>query len=321
MIILTGGAGFIGSCFLRKLNDMGIEDIIIVDCLDTTEKWKNLVGKKFNDIIGKDSFINSLTQFEPLGIKAVFHFGACSSTTETNADFLIENNYSTSKKILQWSLYNGIDFLYASSAATYGDGTCGFSDSNENTLRLKPLNVYAYSKQLFDEYIIRKNLDNEVTGLKFFNVFGPNEYHKDNMLSMVYKAFYQVKETGRIKLFRSNDENIKDGYQKRDFVYVKDCVNMVWWLYENKIKGIFNIGSGRANSWLALAKAVFKALGEAEDIDFIDMPEVLKGKYQNFTQADITKLINAGYSGKFHTLEEAVKDYLQNHLLQKNQYY
>lgn len=320
MVILTGGSGFIGSNFLKKLNDEGIDNILIVDYLDSSEKWKNLNGKKFDDYIDKDSFIKAIQNNMFSEADAIFHFGACSSTTEINAAYLIENNYFASKNLLEWSLKNNIKFIYASSAATYGDGSNGFSDENENTLRLKPLNIYGFSKQLFDQFIIRNNLDTQVTGLKFFNVFGPNEYHKENMRSMVHKAFEQYQATGRINLFKSNDPNYKDGEQKRDFIYVKDCVKIVWWLYHNNITGIFNVGSGKANSWISLAKSVFDSLSVDQRIEFIDMPLELSEKYQNFTLADISKLNRAGYHYEFFSFEEAIADYIQNHLLQKDQY-
>lgn len=320
MIILTGGAGFIGSNFLKKLNAEGIDDVIVVDWFDSSEKWKNLIGKEFVDYYNKDDFFRSLTNKRFGKADTIFHFGACSSTTELNGEYMIENNYSCSKKLMKWALKNDVKFIYASSAATYGDGSHGFSDANSNSLRLRPLNIYGYSKQLFDAYVIKNKLDKQVSGLKFFNVFGPNEYHKDGMRSMVYKAFQQIQSTGKISLFRSNDPAIKDGEQSRDFIYVKDCVKIVWWLFENDVKGILNVGTGQANSWLKLVRSVFRSLEKPESIEFIDMPENLIRQYQNFTQADITKLLKAGYDQGFFRLEEAVDDYVRNYLLQKNQY-
>lgn len=320
MIILTGGAGFIGSNFLKKLNDEGIENILIVDSLDSSEKWKNLVGKKFIDYCNKDSFLKSIQNRSWSDVEVIFHFGACSSTTENDAEFLIQNNYTVSKDLVQWALGNRIKFIYASSAATYGDGANGYSDDNENSLKLRPLNIYGYSKQLFDEYIIRNELDTRVTGLKLFNVFGPNEYHKGNMRSMVHKAFEQIQATGKINLYKSNDPGFKNGEQKRDFIYIKDCISIIWWLYQNNKYGIFNVGTGQANTWLTLAKAVFKSLGKEEKIVFIDMPPELAKQYQNYTVADISKLIRMGFKAEFFSFEDAIANYISNYLLEPNPY-
>ncbi|MFC1887796.1 ADP-glyceromanno-heptose 6-epimerase [Candidatus Cloacimonadota bacterium] len=320
MILLTGGAGFIGSNFLKKLNDEGFNDILIIDSLDNSEKWKNLVGKKFTDYCHKKKFSDLIQNGKTPNVKVIFHFGACSSTTEKNSDYLMSNNFYYSKNLFKWANRDKIKFIYASSAATYGDGEFGYSDSNENSLRLRPLNMYGYSKQLFDEYIIRNNLDSFVTGLKFFNVFGPNEYHKGSMRSMVHKAFQEIEATDQINLFKSNDKNFKDGEQKRDFIYIKDCIDVVWWLYDNDKRGIFNVGTGVANTWLSLAKAVFKALKKDENINFIDMPEALANKYQNYTKADIGKLKESGYNKEFFSIENAVFDYINDYLLTKNAY-
>ena len=320
MIILTGGAGFIGSNFLKKLNDEGINDILIVDSLGKSEKWKNLVGKRFSDYRHKTQFINEIKNGKSFNADAVFHFGACSSTTEKDAEYLMSNNFQFTKELFHWARKNKAKFIYASSAATYGDGSSGYNDANENSLKLKPLNMYGYSKQLFDEYLINNHLDSFATGLKFFNVFGPNEYHKGSMRSMVHKAFHEIGNTNQINLFKSSDSRIKDGEQKRDFIYIKDCVNIVWWLYENNQTGIFNVGTGKANTWLALASAVFKAMGKEKKINFIEMPETLIGKYQNFTQADINKLKKTGFDMNLYTIEEAVADYIQNYLMQDDIY-
>jgi len=320
MIILTGGAGFIGSNFLKKLNDEGIYDILIVDSLDTSEKWKNLVSKRFTDYCNKNKFMELVKKGETPEAEAIFHFGACSSTTEKESEYLMMNNYYYSKNLFKWAQKDDIKFIYASSAATYGDGKFGYSDSNDNSLRLKPLNMYGYSKQLFDEYIIHNDLESYVTGLKFFNVFGPNEYHKGSMRSMVHKAFHEIEATNMINLFKSNDSNIKDGEQKRDFIYIKDCINVVWWLYKNDKKGIFNVGTGKANTWLSLAKAVFKAVGKEENISFVQMPETLVNKYQNYTKADITKLREAGYKNGFYSIEKAVSDYINCYLQEDDIY-
>ena len=310
MIVLTGGAGFIGSCFLWKLNQKGITDVIIVDDLDGPEKKRNLQEKKFREYIQKDEFLSLVKKDKLPKPEAVVHMGACSSTTLTDEDYFIKNNYEYSKVLCQWTLEKKAHFQYASSAATYGDGSFGYSDSDESTRRLKPLNLYGYYKQLFDLWVLDENLSDKVTGLKFFNVFGPNEYHKEDMRSVVCKAFPQVQKEGRIRLFKSCREDYADGEQKRDFVYVKDTVEVMYHLFcDPKITGIFNLGTGKARSWNDLAKAMFGALGKEPVIEYIDMPESLREKYQYFTQADMTKLEEAGCDLRFSSLEDAVKDY------------
>ncbi|MFQ5952068.1 MAG: ADP-glyceromanno-heptose 6-epimerase [Candidatus Omnitrophota bacterium] len=311
MIILTGGAGFIGSCFLWKLNQEGINNIIVVDYLDDTEKWRNLQGKRFRDYIQKDDFISLVKEDKLPRPRSIVHMGACSSTTLTDADYFIKNNYEYSKMLAQWALTKKASFLYASSAATYGDGSSGYSDSMENIRHLHSLNMYGYSKHLFDLWVLDSGLLNKVTGLKFFNVFGPNEYHKGDMRSIVCKAFPQIQNEGRIRLFKSYREDYADGEQKRDFVYVKDAVEIMYCLFCNpRITGIFNLGSGEARSWNDLAHAIFDALEKEPAIEYIEMPETLKEKYQYFTQADMSKLNATGCGLEFHTLEDAVKDYL-----------
>ena len=312
MIILTGGAGFIGSCFLRKLNDEGIKDIIVVDHLDGSDKWRNLIGKKFIDYIQKDDFINMIGTNRISRPSHVIHMGACSSTTLTDADYYIKNTYEYSKTPAEWALARKSVFMYASSAATYGDGGSGYSDKEDSVFNLKPLNMYGYSKHLFDLWVLNNKLVNKVTGLKFFNVFGPNEYHKDDMKSVICKAFPQVQAEGKIKLFRSYQKDYPDGGQKRDFIYIKDVIEVMYYLFRDPaITGIYNLGTGKARSWEALAKAMFAALGTKPRIEYIDMPEGLKKKYQYFTQADMCRLKDAGCDIKFHTLEEAIKDYVE----------
>ncbi len=321
MIIVTGGAGFIGSCFLKKLNEEGIADIIVVDHLGESSKWKNLNGKKFFDYFHKTDFREKLRKGEiPKSIEAVFHFGACSTTTEKNADYVLDNNFTYSKELALFALENNIRFIYASSAATYGNGSQGYSDKVFDSL--KPLNVYGFSKHIFDLWVIENGYDKIFAGLKYFNVFGPNEYHKGEMASMVYKAFRQIEETGRIKLFKSNTPEFEDGGQMRDFVYVKDTLEFVFTLFRNRnINGIFNIGTGRARTWNDLANAVFAAMNKKPKIDYIEMPESLKNQYQNFTQADMTKLEKAVGSLKFKTLEENAADYVRSHLLKEDKYF
>ena len=310
MIILTGGAGFIGSNFLDLLNNKGIEDIIIVDNLGISNKWKNLIGKKFIDIIHKSEFLQIKDKFN--NADAIFHFGACSRTTEADLNYLIENNYHYSIELAQFALENNARFIYASSASTYGDGSKGYSDEIYD--ELEPLNGYGFSKHLFDLWVVRQKLDKVFLGLKFFNVFGPNELHKNDMASMVTKAYFQIKNTGKIKLFKSYNPNYADGEQVRDFIYVKDAIDIVWNLYQNNITGIYNIGTGTARSWNDLAQAVFNVMGIEPNIEYIDIPEDIKKQYQYYTQADTSKLTATGINLHFHTLEESIEDYIGNNI-------
>jgi len=319
MIILTGGAGFIGSCFLKKLNDEGVSDIIVVDHLDETEKWRNLTGKKFRDYVQKDEFLLKIEKGKFPKPDHVIHMGAASSTTLTDTAYYMKNNYEYSKVLAEWALKSKSKFLYASSAATYGDGKFGYSDSDENTKRQVPLNMYGYSKQLFDLWVLDSGLIDSVTGLKFFNVFGPNEYHKENMRSVVCKAFPKMRAEGKIELFKSYRDDYPDGEQKRDFIYVKDASKVMYGFFKNPEKtGIFNLGTGCARSWGDLALAMFEALNKTPVIKYIEMPESLREKYQYFTQADMTKLKEAGFDLKFQSLEDSVKDYVK--YLEKEEY-
>ncbi len=316
MIILTGGAGFIGSCFLWKLNSEGETDILVVDEFNSPLKQKNLSNKKFTDLIDKDEFIKSI-EHRTLSTehRAVFHIGACSSTTETNFDYLKKNNYEYSKTLAKWALENNIPFFYASSAATYGDGSRGYSDEDAASLTLEPLNLYGKSKQMFDVWLIENKLTGKVVGWKYFNVFGPNEYHKNDMRSLVVKAYEQIKKDKKIRLFKSYKKEYKDGEQKRDFVYVKDTINVMYEFYRNQnVKGIFNVGTGRARTWNDLAKAIFLALNLPLNIEYIDMPENIKDKYQYFTQANLTKVQSAKLKTQNASLEDAVSDYVNNYL-------
>lgn len=315
MIIVTGGAGFIGSVLVSYLNKKGKEDIIIVDNLGKSEKWKNLVGKKYLEYIHKDRFIEEILEGSFPQIEAIIHMGACSSTTELDADYLYQNNTEYTRILMEWSLENNVRFIYASSAATYGDGSLGYSDQHTDLFQYRPLNMYGYSKQFMDEIALRMGYIDSVCSLRFFNVYGPNEYHKGSMTSVVYNSFNQIKENGSVKLFKSYNEKYLDGEQKRDFVYVKDVAKIIWWLLNNpSVNGVFNLGTGQARSWNDLAKAVFTALDLEADIEYIDMPKHLKGKYQYFTQADNNKLVEAGWNRGFTSLEEGVKDYVQNYL-------
>jgi ADP-L-glycero-D-manno-heptose 6-epimerase len=256
----------------------------------------------------------------PFTVDAVFHLGACSSTTETDVSFLMENNFEYTKQLAQWTADENIRFIYASSAATYGDGSEGFSDDQDGIETLKPLNPYGYSKQLFDLWAKRNGLLDKIVGLKYFNVFGPNEYHKADMRSFVLKAFEQINTTGKVRLFKSHRPDYNDGEQKRDFLYVKDAVDMTLFFYDNpETSGIYNLGAGISRSWNDLAKAVFVAMGKSPNIEYIDMPETIRNQYQYYTEADITKLRTAGYKKPITQLEDAVKDYVRNYL-QKSAY-
>jgi ADP-L-glycero-D-manno-heptose 6-epimerase len=315
MIIVTGGAGFIGSAVLWQLNERGMDDILIVDNLGISDKWKNLVNRNFHDYVHKGEFLTRLGkgQFKP--VTAIIHMGACSSTTERDADFLMENNFHYTLHLAEYCIENKIRFINASSAATYGDGASGFSDDLDHLHHLKPLNMYGYSKHLFDIWALRSNVLNRLASLKFFNVFGPNEYHKDDMCSMIYKGFFQIRESDRIRLFKSYRPEYADGDQRRDFVYVKDCVHIIGWLLDNpEVNGIFNVGSGRDHSWNDLAAALFRAMEIPEFIEYIEMPESLKDRYQYYTRAPMDKLRAAGCPLPFTPFEDAVRDYVVNYL-------
>jgi len=316
MYIVTGGAGFIGSAFVHKLNQEGIDDIIIVDELGDSEKWKNLIGLKFKDYLHKKRYIELIESAKFKGrLTAMIHMGACSSTTETDLDFLMKNNYRYSKRLAEYSLENNIRFLYASSAATYGDASAGYSDDLALIDKLRPLNRYGYSKQLFDLWVLKKQVQDRVAGFKFFNVYGPNEYHKDDMRSVVNKAYHQIKDSGTVSLFKSYRPDYKDGEQKRDFIYIKDCLDVMWYFLDNpEHNGIFNIGSAKARSWNDLASAVFSALGAEKSIKYIDMPDHLKDQYQYFTEATIDKLKETGCPCDFMSLEDGIIDYVQNYM-------
>jgi ADP-L-glycero-D-manno-heptose 6-epimerase len=318
-ILVTGGAGFIGSALVWALNARGIDDIVVCDILHSDEKWRNLVPLKYADYVEGPELRSRLAQ-SPAALgkfSAVFHMGACSSTTERNASYLIDNNTAFSRELAGWALSSGARFIYASSAATYGDGSQGMDDKDPAIERLRPLNMYGYSKHLFDLYARRQGWLERIVGLKYFNVFGPNEEHKGDMRSLVCKAHVQIRESGRLGLFRSYDPRYKDGEQMRDFLYVKDAVEMTLHFAAKggSACGLYNLGSGQANTWLTLAGAIFSALGRKPKVEFIDMPESLRAKYQYYTQADISKLRATGYDRPVTPLADAVADYVRNYLL------
>lgn len=316
MIIVTGGAGFIGSAIVWRLNQLGKNDIVIVDELGSDEKWKNLAGLDFIDFINKHQFLSEIKEGLNWKPEAIIHMGANSSTTEKDADHLLKNNFEYTKELAWYSLYNGIRFVYASSAATYGDGKKGFCDNDEQCLNLRPLNMYGYSKNLFDCYAYKKEWLKSIAGIKYFNVYGPNEYHKGDMRSVVHKAFEQILEKGFVRLFKSMNPVYKDGEQLRDFIYIKDAVDMTLYFLEKKDKnGLFNVGTGKARTWNDLVTALFNAVEKPVNIEYIDMPEELTGKYQYHTEADLSKIKNAGYSKEITSLEDGVTDYVKNFLL------
>lgn len=314
-IIVTGGAGFIGSNVIAALNERGEEDILVVDDLGRDEKWKNLVGLKYEDYLDKDHFRNAILHDTLEKVRCIFHLGACSATTEQDASFLADNNYRYTRDLCEWSLRNDARFVYASSAATYGDGSLGYSDEDDATLALKPLNMYGYSKHMFDLWALKNELFGRIVGLKYFNVYGPREDHKGDMRSVVHKAYGQIVKTGQVELFKSYRPDYKDGEQVRDFIYVKDAVAAtIHFMDHPRAAGLFNVGTGKARSWLDLTNAVFAAMGRPPKIQFIDMPEILRAKYQYHTQADVTKLRQAGFGAAFTSLEDGVKDYVQGWL-------
>ena len=322
MYIITGGAGFIGSAMLWQLNQQGIDDVVLVDHLGTDDKWRNLVKLTYADYIHRERFRDLLQRDAlPWKVEAVIHLGACSDTTEADGDFLMENNFQFSRDICRYALDKGARFIQASSAATYGDGSLGFSDDPDLLPKLRPLNLYAYSKHLLDLWLVRHGLDKVVASLKFFNVYGPNEYHKGEMRSVACKAYKQITKHGDLELFRSTSPDISDGEQKRDFVYVKDCTALMSWLLENRhVNGIHNVGSGRARSFNDLGRAVFSAMQRSCRITYVDMPRMLHGKYQNFTQADMNWLDKVGCPIKMTSLEDGVTDFVQNYLSQPDPY-
>ncbi len=314
-IIVTGGAGFIGRHVVAALNERGEDRIILVDHLGDSAKWKNMRGLRFEDFLEKGEFRRRLREDRLGGTRAVIHLGACSDTTEKDASYLADNNYRVTRELCEWCLTHGARFVYASSAATYGDGALGYSDRDHVTPRLRPLNMYGYSKQMFDEWALRKGLFSMIAGLKYFNVYGPHEEHKGDMRSMVHKAYQQIRDTGCVRLFKSHDPKYGHGEQLRDFVYVRDAVDMTLYFAERpEVSGLFNCGTGQARSWNDLAGAVCAAMGREPSIQYIDMPDHLRRSYQNFTQAEMSKAAEAGYTTPFTSLEDGVREYVQSYL-------
>jgi ADP-L-glycero-D-manno-heptose 6-epimerase len=325
MLLLTGGAGFIGSNVLASLNGAGRADIAVNDILGSDGKWRNLAGHRLADFIPPTDLLRWL---DGRKLDAVVHMGAVSSTTATDGDLLMENNFRLSLRLFDWCAVTRTPFIYASSAATYGDGAAGFSDdwSLDALKRLKPMNLYGWSKHMFDiavvERVARKEkLPPQWAGLKFFNVFGPNEYHKGEMMSLVAKRFDNAKAGEPIRLFKSRRDGIADGDQKRDFIYVDDAVAVVRWLMETPaVSGIFNVGTGQARSFRDLVTTMFAALGREPNIEYIDMPLSIRDSYQYFTQAEIGNLRRAGFEANFTSIEQGVKRYVSGYLDRADRY-
>ncbi len=322
MTVVTGAAGFIGRNTVAELNRRGKRDLLLVDRLGTDERWKNLVGLEYEDILSPEEFLARLrgTGEQPLPeIDGIVHLGACSATTEKDADYLLRNNYAYTRELCTWSLAHEVKFVYASSAATYGDGRRGYDDSDYITPSLEPLNMYGYSKHMFDLWALRHELfwkqPAPIVGLKYFNVYGPHEDHKGDMRSVVNKSFGQIGDGGTVRLFKSYRPEFKDGEQMRDFVYVKDAVDVTLYFLEHRhLGGLYNCGGGIARTWVDLVTAVYGAMGKPSHIEYIDMPDDLRGKYQYFTQATGDKLKAAGYTKPFTTLEDGIRDYVTTYL-------
>lgn len=326
-IIVTGAAGFIGRNVVAELNARGEDELILVDELGVSkpgeaEKWKNLIGLRYEDIVSPEDFLGLLEQNAYADARAVIHLGACSATTEKDADYLLRNNYQYTRVLCNWAQEQGARFVYASSAATYGDGSQGYDDSDAATPTLRPLNMYGYSKHMFDLWALKHHLFDQgeggnIVGLKYFNVYGPHEDHKGDMRSVVVKSFEQIRCSGEVKLFKSYRPEYKDGEQRRDFIYVKDAVDVTLHFALRDAGapgGLFNCGTGQARTWLDLARAVFAAMGREPEIEFIEMPKELQGKYQYFTEAETEKLRGAGYTREFTSLEDGVCEYVQAYL-------
>jgi ADP-L-glycero-D-manno-heptose 6-epimerase len=315
MLLVTGGAGFIGSNLVARLNDTGCTDIVISDAFGSDSKWRNVAKRQLADVVPRGELLGWLDRRK---LEAVIHLGAISDTTATDADAVLATNFRLSLKLLDWCTATRTPFIYASSAATYGDGTAGFDDdwSPPALQRLKPMNLYGFSKHLFDLAVVERfakgaKLPPQWVGLKFFNVFGPNEYHKGEMMSLVAKRFAEAKGGKSVRLFKSYREDVGDGEQKRDFIYVDDAVAVVCWLLDTpSVSGIFNVGTGKARSFRDLIMALFRALGRGPEIEYVDMPSAIRNHYQYFTQAEVENLRRAGYAAGFTPLEEGVHRYV-----------
>ncbi|HZV61762.1 MAG TPA: ADP-glyceromanno-heptose 6-epimerase [Methylophilaceae bacterium] len=326
MIVITGGAGMIGSMIAWHLNSvLGRDDLVIADRFSQPDQWQNLCHRRYANYLDKDELLPWLENTQEK-VDAVIHMGAISATTERDFNKLVQDNIRYSQQLWQWCAKHEVPFLYASSAATYGDGSHGYDDNEANLDELRPLNGYGYSKQFFDQWALRQVREKNPVppqwcGFKFFNVYGPNEYHKERMASVALHSFNQFRELGTVKLFKSNLPEYADGMQLRDFVYVKDAAAIVAYFLDNQGKsGIYNVGTGQARAFKDLAMSVMNSMGKKPSITYIDMPQDLHGKYQYFTEANIEKLRAAGYTQLFHTLEDGVGDYVQNYLMKSDPY-
>jgi ADP-L-glycero-D-manno-heptose 6-epimerase len=315
MIVVTGGAGFIGSAIIHELNRRGVADIIVVDRVNHPEKAKNLACLRFREMRSKDQFLQDVLDGSLPEPELIIHMGACSSTTETDEAYLRANNFEYTRHLAAYALDRDVRFIYASSAATYGNGDRGYDDDESKLETLRPLNAYGRSKQMFDLWAREQKILDRIVGLKYFNVYGPNEYHKEDMQSLARKGFYQARDTGKIRLFKSYKKPYGDGEQVRDFIYVKDAVAMTLFFAEHPgVSGIFNVGAGQARSWNDLAKSIFAAIGAETAIEYIDMPTGIREQYQYHTCAAMDKMRRAGYAGALARLEDGVRDYVQNYL-------
>jgi ADP-L-glycero-D-manno-heptose 6-epimerase len=325
MILVTGGAGFIGSNIVASLNEAGRSDVVVNDILGTDGKWRNLAKRQLADAVPPADLFRWL---DGRKLDAVIHMGAISSTTATDGDLVLDTNFRLSLRLLDWCTENRTPFIYASSAATYGDGEEGFDDdwSPEALKNLRPMNLYGWSKHLFDQALVQRHVNRaklppQWAGLKFFNVFGPNEYHKGTMASVLCRVFDEAKAGTPVRLFKSHKGGIADGDQRRDFIYVDDVVAVVRWLIDNpNVSGIFNVGTGKARSFREMIEAMFSSLGRAPNIEYIDMPEQIRGSYQYFTQSEVGRLRKAGYNAGFTPLEDAVKQYVTHYLDRADRY-
>ncbi len=319
MYIVTGAAGLIGSGIIWGLNQRGIDRIIAVDNLEISEKWKNLRALRYAEYEEKDDFREMIQDgtFDNKNIEAIIHMGACSSTTERDAGYLIDNNYKYTQELASFAAARGVRFIYASSCATYGDGSQGYLDDESKLEELRPMNMYGYSKHMFDLWAKRTGLLDKITGLKFSNVYGSNEMHKAEMRSVVCRAYEQISQTGKMALFKSYIDEYKDGEQMRDFIYIKDAVDMILFLLDHDACGIYNVGSGRAETWNALATAAFEAMDKPVNIEYIDMPEHLRDRYQYYTKTEMGKLRALGYDKEVRSLKDAIADYICNYRMQE----
>jgi len=329
MILVTGGAGFIGSNLVAALEERDYKNVIISDSLGSDDKWRNIAKREVRDIIKPENLLHWL-ETHGEGVETIFHMGAISSTTENDADLIVENNFILSRRLWRWCVERGVRFIYASSAATYGMGEHGFSDNDtpDHLAQLRPLNPYGWSKHAFDRRVSRiihgdqkEETPPQWAGLKFFNVYGPNEYHKAGQMSVVSKLFPQAVAGAAAKLFKSHESDYEDGGQIRDFIYVQDCVDVMLWLYDNpKVSGLYNVGTGQGRTFNDLANAVFTAIDKPPKINYIDMPQELEARYQSYTQADMSKLLKAGYNKEFTSLEDGVARYIKDYMTSSDAY-